>query len=57
MLRRNLPPNKAVPAGGIQAFLQFAYSVDLMPDQGLDRTQKWLEVGQKIERLSKTAIS
>lgn len=40
-----------------QAFLQFAYSVDLMPDQGLDRTQKWLEVGQKIERLSKTAIS
>lgn len=39
-----------------QAFLQFAYGVDLMPDQGLHRTQKWLEVGQKVERLSKTAI-
>jgi hypothetical protein len=39
-----------------RAFMQFAYHIDFLPEN-LDRTQKWLEVGQKVERLSKTAIS
>ena len=39
-----------------QAFRQFAYGVDLFPDNGSDRAQRWLEIGQKVERLSKTAI-
>jgi hypothetical protein len=39
-----------------QAFLQFAYGVDLMPDGGSDRTTKWVEITQKVESLSKSVI-
>lgn len=39
-----------------QAFLQFAYGIDLMPDYDSDRSQKWLEIGEKVEKLSKIAI-
>jgi hypothetical protein len=39
-----------------QAFLQFAYGIDLMPEHGADRTQKWVEIGQNVEKLSNVAI-
>jgi hypothetical protein len=40
-----------------QAFLQFAYGVDLMRDKGHDYAQKWLDIGKKVENLSNIAIA
>jgi hypothetical protein len=40
-----------------QAFIQFAYGVDLMRDiSGVDYTEKWIAIGQKVERLSSVVM-
>jgi hypothetical protein len=39
------------------AFLHFVYGVDLMPEQGSDRTKAWLQSVKKVETLSKVAIT
>lgn len=38
------------------AFINFMYGVDMMRDQGADVTRKWVDITEKIENLSKTAL-
>jgi hypothetical protein len=38
------------------AFIQFAYGVDMMPNENLDHTSNWVKVAGKVEKLSKTAL-
>ena len=39
-----------------QAFIQFAYGIDLMSAPDSERSKKWVEITQKVESLSKVAI-
>jgi hypothetical protein len=38
------------------AFLRFAYQVDMMPSENLDHTKNWVEIMDKVEGLSKSAL-
>lgn len=38
------------------AFLQFAYEVDVMPSRAMNHTRTWVEVSEKVAKLSKIAL-
>jgi hypothetical protein len=38
------------------AFVRFAYQVDMMPPENFDHTKNWVEIMEKVERLSKSAL-